>query len=288
MAPATSPSCTRFTFSPPCCSILICGNVGLLLFARAASREADLVVRTALGASRGRIVAQMFAEALVLGGVAAIVGVTAADLALRTWGIGVSRDQPGPPSLLVRSQPFPARVRRRDRADGGGRRHRRHHAGDENHARHGPSAQADHGRQRRPAVRRRMDRGDRGAGRGHGDLPCARLLGTVSIASRRGLRSRIRKRAIPRRANRTGLPGRWRRERRRRDARAQRAAGRHARRGSPEGGRAARRCWRDVRGELTDDESPAENHRDGLRPRLSDVASAKSDGGDRRSGGAVS
>jgi putative ABC transport system permease protein len=67
--------------------ILICGNVGLLVFARAASREADLVVRTALGASRGRIVAQMFAEALVLGGVAAIVGVTAADVALRTWGI---------------------------------------------------------------------------------------------------------------------------------------------------------------------------------------------------------
>ncbi len=66
--------------------MLICGNVGLLLFARAASREADLVVRTALGASRGRIVAQMFAEALVLGGVAAIVGVIAADFALRTWG----------------------------------------------------------------------------------------------------------------------------------------------------------------------------------------------------------
>jgi putative ABC transport system permease protein len=67
--------------------ILICGNVGLLLFARAATREADLVVRTALGASRGRIVAQMFAEALVLGSVAAIVGVAAADFALRTWGM---------------------------------------------------------------------------------------------------------------------------------------------------------------------------------------------------------
>ena len=66
--------------------ILICGNVGLLLFARAASREADLAVRTALGASRGRIVAQMFAEALVRGGVAAIVGIAAAHFALRTWG----------------------------------------------------------------------------------------------------------------------------------------------------------------------------------------------------------
>jgi putative ABC transport system permease protein len=66
--------------------ILICGNVGLLLFARAATREADLVVRTALGASRGRIVAQMFAEALVLGSVAAIAGVAAAGVTLRTWG----------------------------------------------------------------------------------------------------------------------------------------------------------------------------------------------------------
>ncbi|HEV3486234.1 MAG TPA: ABC transporter permease, partial [Vicinamibacterales bacterium] len=67
--------------------ILICGNVGLLLFARAASREADLVVRTALGASRGRIAAQMFAEALVLGGAGAGAGVIAADMALRTWGM---------------------------------------------------------------------------------------------------------------------------------------------------------------------------------------------------------
>ncbi|MDQ3071181.1 MAG: ABC transporter permease [Acidobacteriota bacterium] len=66
---------------------LICGNVGLLLFARAASREGDLVVRTALGASRARIVAQMFAEALVLGGAAAVVGVTAAHLALSNWAL---------------------------------------------------------------------------------------------------------------------------------------------------------------------------------------------------------
>ena len=68
--------------------ILICGNVGLLLFARAASRESDLVVRTALGASRGRIVAQMFAEALVLGGVSAIAGVALAHFTLQTWGMG--------------------------------------------------------------------------------------------------------------------------------------------------------------------------------------------------------
>jgi putative ABC transport system permease protein len=67
--------------------VLICGNVGLLLFARAASRESDLIVRTALGASRGRVVAQLFAEALVLGGLAAIVGVVVADLFLRNWAL---------------------------------------------------------------------------------------------------------------------------------------------------------------------------------------------------------
>ena len=67
--------------------VLVCSNVALLLFARAATREADLVVRTALGASRGRIVLQMFAEALVLGSVAAVAGLGAAYLILGTWGM---------------------------------------------------------------------------------------------------------------------------------------------------------------------------------------------------------
>ena len=67
--------------------VLICSNVALLLFARAATRESELAVRTALGASRSRIVAQMFAEALVLGGVAAVIGLAAAHLALKNWGL---------------------------------------------------------------------------------------------------------------------------------------------------------------------------------------------------------
>ena len=66
---------------------LICGNVALLLFARAATRQSELVVRSALGASRGRIVAQLFAEALVLGGVSAVVGLAAAQVALDRWGL---------------------------------------------------------------------------------------------------------------------------------------------------------------------------------------------------------
>jgi putative ABC transport system permease protein len=67
--------------------ILVCGNVALLLFARAATRESDLVVRTALGASRRRIVTQIFAEALVLASAAACAGLIAAHFVLGSWGV---------------------------------------------------------------------------------------------------------------------------------------------------------------------------------------------------------
>jgi predicted permease len=65
--------------------VLVCGNVALLMFARAAARESEIVVRTALGAGRGRIIGQLFAEALVLAGVAAPVGLAAAGFLLRWW-----------------------------------------------------------------------------------------------------------------------------------------------------------------------------------------------------------
>jgi putative ABC transport system permease protein len=68
--------------------VLICGNVALLMFARAATRESEIIVRNALGASRGRIIAQLFAEALVLGTAAAALGLAAAGFGLR-WAIGV-------------------------------------------------------------------------------------------------------------------------------------------------------------------------------------------------------
>jgi putative ABC transport system permease protein len=63
--------------------LLICSNVALLLFARAATRESEIIVRSALGASRRRIVVQLFSEALVLGGVASLVGLAAVSYGIR-------------------------------------------------------------------------------------------------------------------------------------------------------------------------------------------------------------
>src|ERR687895_171028 len=65
---------------------LLCGNVGMLLFARAVSREREFLVRAALGASRRRLIMQLFAEALVLSAVGAVVGLMVARVVLaRTW-----------------------------------------------------------------------------------------------------------------------------------------------------------------------------------------------------------
>jgi predicted permease len=67
---------------------LVFANVALLVFARAATRESEIVVRTALGASRSRIVTQLFAEALVLGAFASVVGLATSAVAWR-WSLGV-------------------------------------------------------------------------------------------------------------------------------------------------------------------------------------------------------
>jgi putative ABC transport system permease protein len=71
---------------------VICTNVATLVFARTATRGWEIAVRNALGASRGRIIAQLFMEALVLSAVAAALGIALAKLALR-WGVnGIGRD----------------------------------------------------------------------------------------------------------------------------------------------------------------------------------------------------
>lgn len=66
--------------------VVVSSTVALLLFARAASRQSEILVRSALGATRGRLVTQLFAEALVLGGVAVVVALLGAQFALGSWG----------------------------------------------------------------------------------------------------------------------------------------------------------------------------------------------------------
>jgi len=73
--------------------VLVCLNVAILVYARTAMRQGEISVRTALGANRGRIVGQLFIEALVLSAAGAVAGVAIAALVLRqvaaaTLGIG--------------------------------------------------------------------------------------------------------------------------------------------------------------------------------------------------------
>ncbi|HEV2733609.1 MAG TPA: ABC transporter permease, partial [Longimicrobiaceae bacterium] len=62
--------------------VVIAVNVSVLVFARTATRAGEIAVRSALGASRKRIVTQFFAEALVLAAASAAIGLAVAAFSL--------------------------------------------------------------------------------------------------------------------------------------------------------------------------------------------------------------
>jgi predicted permease len=65
--------------------IVVAFNVAILVYARTAVRRSEIAVRTALGASRRRIVGQLFVEALALSLPPAVFGIALAQYGLRLF-----------------------------------------------------------------------------------------------------------------------------------------------------------------------------------------------------------
>jgi predicted permease len=74
--------------------LIACANVANLMLARAAGREREIAIRSALGASGGRLVRQLLAESVVLGATAGLVGLIAAAASLQALVTLLPADTP--------------------------------------------------------------------------------------------------------------------------------------------------------------------------------------------------
>ena len=75
--------------------LVVCASVANLLLARVAAREREFAVRLALGASRWRVVRQLFVECLLVSNAGAIIGAAAASWALHSLRV-LAPDALGP------------------------------------------------------------------------------------------------------------------------------------------------------------------------------------------------
>jgi predicted permease len=73
--------------------IVIAANIANLVLARTVSRSRELAVRTALGATRHRLIGQVCTEVLIVGTIAAVIGLTVSQGTL-AWLRGTMTDMP--------------------------------------------------------------------------------------------------------------------------------------------------------------------------------------------------